>query len=224
MYNQDKYNYEEYLNNNDNIKINKNKKQSVNKKTFIILIIIVIIIVFLSLIFWSKTNHFFNQKGDNDITSNSNVSNKNLDNIKYNTITFDKLTINVPTPLKEKEKNSNYLIYSTDDYGCTVTIIKTEKNKFKDINSLIKTMLESETSNLNGNTPKYNIASKNINGEKWSYVLTSIKIKNYILDEYIYVIVKNDNYFVINFQLYHDDSKSKNYLEIIEKSLKFKKI
>lgn len=204
----------------NNTMLNNNK----NGNSLIIVIgIVVFVIVALAVYLIVSGNLKFNSNS-NKIKNNTNsiTNNDNSTNNSYSSIQVGELKVNVPTNyLKEYSVNSQYKIYMTNDGVCSLSIVTTGSGTHKDTNTLIDSMLNGAASPNNGKLGTYNITSKKINNETWNYTTTSLSVSGYTFNEYIYGILKNDNYYAIQYQNMSNDKTCENYRRIVENSLKF---
>lgn len=145
---------------------------------------------------------------------------------KQNTITGESvqlgnLKITVPSYFQQYDKTSQYIIYKSSDDICYLSILTTGSNVHANTNVLIDSMLNGAATSTKGTIDPYNITTKNINSLSWSYTLALLHAGGFTFYEHIYAILKDNNYYAIQYQNYDNSSTCEKYRETIINSLNF---
>ena len=214
----------------------KNDKNSVSPVITIVLGIIAFAVAYI--VFSGKIDFNFLNNNSNNDNANSNISdttnsnnnnstnngNSSTNNSNYNlsAIQLGELKVSIPTNyLKEYSSTSQYRIYMSSDSVCSLSIITTSSATHSNTKAMIDSMLSGAASSSNGKLGNYNITSKNINNESWSYTTTTLTASGYNISEYVYGILKNNNYYAIQYQNTSNDKTCESYRQSIENTIKF---
>ena len=230
------------FNNFQNENRNETKKSQNSVSPILTIIIFIITAIAVYVVFTGKINFDFlnNNSNDNinnsDNTTNNNITDNNTnnsannnsndstnsDNYNFSVIQLGELKVSIPTNyLKEYSSTSQYRIYMSSDSVCSISIIATSSTTHSNTNAMIDSMLSGAASSSNGKLGSYKIISKNINNESWSYTTTTLTASGYNISEYVSGILKNNNYYAIQYQNMNNDKTCENFRQSIEKTIKF---
>ena len=205
-YNQQMNNYQNqnngFQNQSNDIPLNEINKDKKKVSQIITTIIGIIVFVVAFLIFSGKLNFNLFSKYDN-IKNGSSI------------VQLGELKVNLPNYFQLYKNDSQYKIYKSDDDKCFVSIMTSPSTAHKNIDAIIDTILNGSANELSAKVGSYSIKTQEINSNTWSNTYASLNINRVYLSEYIFAILRNNNYYVIQYQITNYDSTCSN-------SLKFK--